>query len=147
MSKKEELNARVKELVESVRYHSDLYYNKGKPELSDAEFDALVEELRNSVEELKAKFPDDPSIAEGEAVLNEVGSVPSYGRKLTHSSIMGSLDKVDSLAGVGLWANMHGGNSPKIAVTPKIDGLAVRLNYVDGKLVEAATRGWTGHHR
>ena len=136
-----ELADRIWKLAEQIRYHSDLYYNKGKPELSDAEFDALVGELREIVEELRTQSPNDPAVAEGDAALNEVGAVPSYGCKLVHSEIMGSLDKENSFSGVKAWAAKYGGESHEVAVTPKIDGLAVRVNYVDGKLIEAATRG------
>jgi DNA ligase (NAD+) len=116
---------RIRELEEQVRYHADLYFNENTPEITDAEFDALVDELRE--------------LAPDSAALAEVGSTPSYGRKVTHSSTMGSLDKQTTCSGLMAWHGKHGGG--KVVVSPKVDGLAVRLNYRNGKLVEAATRG------
>jgi len=102
--------ARIAELEGLVRYHADLYFNQAKPELSDAEFDALVDELRSL-------DPDNPA-------LQEVGSVPSYGKKVQHESLMGSLDKETTIAGVASWYDKHGGTVglATIMVTPKIDG-------------------------
>lgn len=111
---------RRNELVQLIRYHSDLYYNKSKPEISDYEFDKLVDELKSLGGEV------------------EVGS-PSYGKKITHNRRMGSLEKDTSIEAITKWAKQYTKN--QIVVTPKIDGLAVRLNYRDGVLYEAATRG------
>ena len=121
------LMKRVEELENLVRYHADLYYNQNKPELTDAEYDALVDELRTL----------DPA----NVVLTEVGSTPSYGRKVAHSEPMGSLEKETTYDGVTVWQNQHSYPQSKIAVTPKIDGASLRLNYKDGKLIEAASRG------
>jgi len=121
---------RIRELEEQVRYHSDLYFNQSKSEITDAEFDALVDELR--------------SLAPESAVLGEVGAVPSYGQKVKHSSIMGSLDKTKDASEVERWARTYTTDTsqiPKVTVMPKMDGVAVRLNYDNGRLVEAATRG------
>jgi len=117
---------RVQELEELVRYHADLYFNQNKPELSDAEFDALVEELK--------------SLSPDSSVLGEVGSVPSYGKKVTHDRPMGSLDKAKTAGEVTAWCSGHT-KSTKVAVTPKMDGAAVRLNYKGGILIQGATRG------
>jgi hypothetical protein len=121
---------RVKELEEQIRYHSDLYFNKAAPEITDAEFDGLVNELR--------------LLSPESAVLGEVGSVPSYGQKVKHSSLMGSLDKTKESTEIEAWARTYTRDTshvPKVVISPKMDGLAVRLVYRDGRLVEAATRG------
>lgn len=132
---------RISELAQLVRYHADLYYNKAAPELSDAEFDALVDELRTLVDTAKNLGIVDASVSEGETALSEVGAVPSYGRKVTHSRVMGSLDKVNTVADILLWHSKNRTSGNSLVVTPKIDGLAVRLNYENGVLKEAATRG------
>jgi len=121
---------RITELEGLIRYHADLYYNRSAPEITDAEYDSLVDEL-------KRIDPDN-------VVLKEVGATLSYGRKVKHSSLMGSLDKETSAADVVAWHSKYSQNTQGyngIVVTPKIDGLAVRLNYKDGVLTEAATRG------
>lgn len=123
-----DVQERVRELEELIRYHSDLYFNKNNPEITDAEFDVLVDELR-------ALEPDS-------AVLGEVGSVPSYGKKVKHTSVMGSLNKTKIPQEVVKFAEEGSSKKDPVAIiSPKMDGLAVRLNYKDGRLVEAATRG------
>jgi len=137
-----EIAIKILELAEQVQYHSDLYYNKAKPELTDAEYDAMVEELKAAVAELEKKDPSAPEISQGKIVLSNVGSVPSYGEKVTHASIMGSLDKDTKVSGIVAWYNKYAPKGGcKLVVTPKIDGCASRINYEDGKLVKAATRG------
>ena len=71
---------RIKQLAESVRYHRELYYNHAAPEISDAEFDALWDELNLL----------DPS----NEVLHQVGPEPLPGTvKVQHIFPMRSLDK------------------------------------------------------
>jgi len=118
---------RVDELAVAIRNASAAYYGVADNDaaiIPDSQFDALVDELRRL----------DPS----HEALAEVGAGPTYGRKVTHPSPMGSLNKVNSVDELRGWADSLYGS---ILVAPKVDGLAVRLRYVDGKLVEAATRG------
>jgi len=121
---------RVLELETEIRRHSELYYN-GTPEVTDAEFDELVEELT----ELE---PGSPALA-------EVGAAPAWGRKVKHPSMMGSLEKVNEVADLRAWYDgleAVDELAPKyLLAAPKIDGLAIRLRYAKGELVEAATRG------
>lgn len=119
---KNTVSARIAELSETVQYHSDLYYNKAKPEITDAEYDALVDELKLLVAELERLDPSAPEISQGKEVLNNVGAVPSYGRKVTHSQIMGSLDKATSVSQVREWYNKYAPKGCKIVVWPKVDG-------------------------
>ena len=78
--------------------------------------------------------------------LIEVGADPSYGKKIVHDAVMGSLEKItfddefDNVDSLEKWCRKFGKNKG-ITVTPKIDGLAVRLVYNNGVLVMAATRG------
>jgi DNA ligase (NAD+) len=135
---------RVVELAELIQYHADLYYNKAKPEITDAEYDAMVDELKVMVAELERIDKSNQAIAKGKEALNNIGVTPSYGKKVTHSRIMGSLamvNKGDKFAQINDWYNRYSPAGVGVFVTPKIDGCAVRLNFVDGKLVEAATRG------
>lgn len=118
---------RIAELEVQIRYHADLYYNQSKTEITDAEYDALVDEL-------KTLDPDN-------AVIAEVGASPSYGKKIKHPSIMGSLDKETTHTGVTEWYERYAKSGCKIVIAPKIDGTSLRLRYQDGKLIEAASRG------
>jgi len=118
---------RITELEGMVRYHSDLYYNQNTPAVSDAEFDALVDEL-------KALDPTNE-------VLQEAGVLPSYGRKVKHASMMGSLEKSTTDEQVREWFEKYAALPYELGISPKMDGLSLRMNYEDGKIVEAATRG------
>lgn len=136
------MTSRINELAETIPYHADLYYNKATPEITDAEYDAMVDELRSLVSELEHINPSSPEVGKGKEVLNDVGSVPSYGRKVTHKSVMGSLHKETTIDGIKAWYAKY---APKggcnLVVMPKMDGCASRLNYESGNLKEAATRG------
>lgn len=121
-------NPRINELAELIRYHADLYFNKSAPEITDAEFDALVAELTKL-------DPNNPA-------LLEVGSNPSYGTKVAHYATMGSLDKTRTQDEVRSWFTACSSSAAKgIVLSPKIDGLAVDLLYVEGKFTQAVTRG------
>jgi DNA ligase (NAD+) len=114
----------------NIKYHNEKYFN-GEAEITDAEFDSLVKEL-------KEINPDHP-------VLSEVGSMPTWGKKVTHSSIMGSLNKITydksgKLSEVINWVRKYCKKSI-ITITPKIDGLAASLKYKNGELKIASTRG------
>ena len=123
----------TEELADLIRYHSDKYFND-EPEITDAEFDLLVKEMKEA-------DPEHP-------VLAEVGATPSYGKKIAHETLMGSLDKItydegdeDSVKDLYEWARELIGKHGVIALAPKMDGLAGRIVYSDGDLVLAATRG------
>ena len=138
---KQTLKTTIAELAGMVQYHADLYYNKSKPEVTDAEYDAMVDKLKLLVADLERMDSSAPEIAMGREVLNNVGATPSYGRKVKHDSVMGSLDKDTKVSGIAAWNGKYGG-SGKLAVTPKMDGLSLELAYdSDGRLVQAASRG------
>jgi DNA ligase (NAD+) len=117
----------INELADLIRYHAHKYFVDNAPEITDAEFDGLVAEMR-------ARDP-------GNAVLTEIGAplAPTYGLKVKHPVPMGSLNKASNWDELLVWWNKV--NYPAIVGSPKVDGLAVRLNYENGKLVIAATRG------
>ena len=113
------------ELEEEVRRHNRLYFARHSPEISDYEFDRLVESLRR-------RRPDS-------AALLEIPSDAAGGDKVRHVVPMLSLDKCYDEKAIADWAAKFEG--PAVA-SPKIDGCAVSLRYgVDGRLMQAATRG------
>jgi DNA ligase (NAD+) len=113
---------RVEELKKLIQYYSNKYYNESTSEISDSEFDEIVDEYKSL------------------GGVMEIGITPSYGKKVKHSRIMGSLEKETTVAKITEWKNKYSKDS-LVVVTPKIDGLSCRLNYINGKLMEAATRG------
>jgi DNA ligase (NAD+) len=130
-------------LAKVIAHHNELYHAKDAPEISDAEYDALVR--RNA--ELEAAFPhlvraDSPSRQVG----HEIGASPLS--KVAHEVRMASLDNAftdeevaEFLARVRRFLAL--GEDAPLAFTAedKIDGLSCSLRYENGALVLAATRG------
>lgn len=131
--------ARAKELREQLRYHAHRYFVLDEPEISDAEFDALLRELI-ALEEA------DPSLVTPDSPTQRVGTpVGDLFAEVTHRTRMFSLDNAESTEDLIAWEGRIQrslGRSPAgYACEPKIDGLAVSLTYEDGMLTRAATRG------
>lgn len=119
---------RIKWLAEQLEIHSDLYYNKANPTISDSEFDALRDEL-------KKLSPDHPQ-------LSRVGSDPPPGsEKVNHLFRMMSLDKASSEEEVAHFVSETTAKGRRFVCQPKLDGSALSLEYRMGRLVRAATRG------
>lgn len=121
----------AEELASKIRQHNHKYWVDHKPEISDAEYDRLVEELR-------AVQPFHP-------VLNEMveDSKIDLG-KVRHSIPMLSLEKVFSVEDIVKWAKdskAFGSDRPGLIASHKIDGSSCSLLYEGGKLVKGATRG------
>jgi DNA ligase (NAD+) len=130
---------RAAELREAVRYHNERYYADDAPEVADAEYDALVRELRALEEEHpEVADPDSPTLVPGAATL------PTPFSEVRHLQPMLSLDNAFSRDDLFAWgeriAKLVTGPITYVG-EPKLDGLAISLLYEDGKLVRGATRG------
>ena len=131
---------RVEELRRLVEYHLYRYHVLDDPELSDAAYDVLYEELQALEEQHpELRTPDSPT--------QRVGSAPADGfRKVEHLSPMGSLEKVTTAEALEKWETdvrkRLGSDEPVAYVLePKVDGSAVSLVYENGVFVRGATRG------
>ena len=131
---------RVAELRSRIEHHNYRYHVLDDPEVSDAEYDRLYDELvRLEEEHPELRSPDSPT--------QRVGATPSERfRKIEHLTPMGSLEKVTSEETLAKWAEdvrkRLGTDEPVAFVTePKIDGSAVSLTYEGGRFVRGATRG------
>jgi DNA ligase (NAD+) len=117
---------RIVELQGLIKKARDDYYNK-TPTVSDEVFDAWVDEL-NDLDAFSA-------------VLAEVGSPPvSEWLKVKHDTPMGSLNKVNTPEEIADWLQTYAPDG-KVVISEKLDGISLKLKYVNGKLVQAATRG------
>ncbi len=136
----DDLIRRVESLREQIRYHNYRYYVLDEPVISDAEYDALMRELRN----LEAAHPE---LVTPDSPTQRVGAPPSEQfAKVQHAVPMLSLANAFDEAGIRAWYDrtlrLLGSDAPvAFVVEPKIDGLAVTLIYRDGVLVRGATRG------
>jgi len=130
-------------LAKAIAHHNRLYHAEDSPEISDAEFDALIR--RNN--ELEAAFPhlirsDSPSRLVGSAVAS------SPLAKVRHEVRLFSLDNAFSneeleefVARVRRFLNFPADEQLELTAEDKIDGLSCSLRYEEGRLVRAATRG------
>jgi DNA ligase (NAD+) len=131
---------RAAELRDRLEDASYRYYVLDDPDLSDAEYDRLYDELL----ELERAHPE---LDRPDSPTKRVGAPPAEGfAKVEHLTPMGSLEKVTTDEGLQKWADdvrkRLGTDEPIAFVTePKIDGSAVSLVYEDGVLVRGATRG------
>ncbi len=136
----EDLAARAARLRQLLHYHNYLYHTLDRPEISDAEYDALMRELR-AIEAAHPELitPDSPTQRVGAAPLPEFA-------KVRHPYPMTSLADAFSVEEVEAWLErakrlLPEGMPLSFVVEPKIDGLAVALTYEAGVLTRGATRG------
>lgn len=137
----EEARRRVNELRDLIRYHNYLYYVLDAPEISDAEYDRLLRELK----ELEERFPE---LQSPDSPTEQVGARPLEAtfRPVRHPTRMHSLDNAFSLDEVRAFEERIeralGRKGPFLyTVEHKVDGLSVNLYYEEGILVFGATRG------
>ena len=131
---------RAAELRNLLDYHLHCYHVLDEPEISDAEYDRLYDELRV----LEEKHPE---LATDDSPTRRVGAAPSEKfRKVEHVAPMGSLEKVTTEEALVKWAEdvrkrLDSDEPVAFVLEPKIDGSAVSLVYEDGRFVRGATRG------
>ncbi|MDQ3758236.1 MAG: NAD-dependent DNA ligase LigA, partial [Actinomycetota bacterium] len=129
---------RADELRRLIEHHNVLYHQRDEPEISDAEYDELVRELR-LIEETHPELvtPDSPT--------QKVGAAPSaLFAPVRHRTRMMSLDNATSLEELVAWGRRMErfiSGDVDYVCEPKIDGVAISLLYEDGRYVRAATRG------
>ena len=132
--------ARAEELRGLIEYHNRRYHELDDPEISDAEFDELMRELR-LIEETHPDLvtPDSPTQTVGSrasvlfAPVRHRVPMMSLGNAFTSEEVIAWRKRMDRLLPAGV--------EPAFVCELKIDGLAVSLTYEDGRLVTAATRG------
>lgn len=128
----------VASIRREIRYHANLYYNQDKPEISDFEYDKLM----NRLKDLENKFPG--LITKSSPTRKIIGNVGSSFEEVNHKVPMLSLTDVFSYDEVKEYVDKieeEFGKNTEFVVETKIDGLSVSLDYKDGKLLIGSTRG------
>jgi DNA ligase (NAD+) len=130
---------KIESLREKIRHHEYLYYVLDHPEISDAEFDKLMQQLKA----LEAEHPD---LITADSPTQRVGGKPREGFvKVPHSSPMLSLDNTYSEEELRAWErrvhDLSGRKDVDYVCELKLDGMSLALIYEDGKLVRGITRG------
>jgi DNA ligase (NAD+) len=130
---------RIEEVREVVNHHNYRYYVLDSPEISDAEYDELMKELRQlESEHPELVTPDSPTQRVGAPPVEAFGVVE-------HPQPLLSLANAFAYEELAAWhkrvSRLLGGRQFDLVCEPKIDGLAVALTYDDGLLTTGATRG------
>lgn len=133
----EDIKQKIEELRKTLRYHSDRYYNDDAPEIEDYEYDMMMRELKG----LEEKYPefdsaDSPTKRVGGKADNSFASVE-------HTVRMESLQDAFSKEEIFDFDRRVKENVTDVhyVVEPKIDGLSVSLEYVNGEFFRGSTRG------
>jgi len=135
----EEAKKKIQELTDQINHHNDLYYQKSKPEISDYEFDLLLDELiklENQYPEFR--LPDSPSLRVGGTITKEFATI-------YHQYPMMSLGNTYSEEELtdfdGRVAKILDGDEYEYFCELKFDGVSISLIYENGLLTKAVTRG------
>jgi DNA ligase (NAD+) len=135
-----DVQARLDELRAELNHHLYRYHVLDDPEISDAAYDGLYDEL-NALED------EHPDLITPDSPTQRVGAPASERfQKVEHLTPMGSLEKVTDDESLFKWAEdvrkrLDSDEPVAYVIEPKIDGLAVNLTYEDGLLTRGATRG------
>jgi DNA ligase (NAD+) len=143
----DDLDARIAALRAEVIQHQQAYYRDDAPLISDARYDALVQELAR----LEALLP---AAAQGPSPLDTVGFAPrreftevahrvpmlSLGNAFEDAEVLAFVERLRQILALGV-AGSDGADPLRFSAELKFDGVAVSLRYEDGWLVQAATRG------
>ena len=132
-----EIEKRIEDLKETIRYHSNRYYNDDAPEIEDYEYDMMMRELIN----LEEKYPQ---YATADSPTKKVGGkADNTFESVTHTVRMESLQDAFSREEIYDFEKRvtDAVSSPKYVVEPKIDGLSVSLEYRNGVFFRGSTRG------
>jgi DNA ligase (NAD+) len=130
---------RIEELRAQISHHNEQYYGTDAPEISDAEYDLLMRELRD----LETQHPE---LADEQSPTESVGAAAiTTFDPVVHRVPMTSLDNAMDESELRAWgervAKGLDGQPVRFVCELKIDGLAISIRYENGRMVQAATRG------
>src|SRR5262245_48802364 len=136
---RKEIEQKIEDLRENIRHHEYRYFVLDDPEISDYDFDQLVEQLKK----LEAEHPE---LITPDSPTQRVGGKPREGVvKVAHSSPMLSLDNTYNEDDLRAWERrvheFSGRHDVEYVCELKLDGMSLALAYEDGKLGRGVTRG------
>ncbi|HHE31401.1 MAG TPA: NAD-dependent DNA ligase LigA [Chlorobaculum parvum] len=132
----------ISKLRTEIERHNRLYYLEAKPEISDFEFDKLLERLIALEQEFpELVTPDSPSQRVGGGITKEFPTVVHREPMLSLSNTYSIGEVSDFCARVEKLVAAEGGGTPEYVAELKYDGVAISLLYRDGLLVRGSTRG------
>ena len=139
LEKQESPAQRAARLREEIRHHDRLYHTENRPEISDSAYDSMFQELKNIEEQ-------HPEARDADSPTNRAGSEPIEGfSQVTHAEPMLSLGNAFTEDDFRKWhrrmADSLGNREFVVSGELKIDGVAFRVEYREGRLTRAATRG------
>ena len=142
MSDEKKAAERLEWLATEIARHNRLYHTDDAPEVSDADYDALVRE--NTA--LEKKFPhlvrpDSPSVMVGSAPAAHLSKVAHSRPMLSLENAFDDADVTDFAQRIRRFLNLGVEDEVALTAEPKIDGLSCSLRYERGRLVQALTRG------
>ena len=132
------IKQKIEDLRKKILYHNDLYYNQDMPEISDYEYDMMMQELKRLEKE-------NPELITADSPTQKVGGTAKRqaGVLVRHDVPMLSLQDVFSREEVDAFVDNMKQElvNPEFVVEEKIDGLSLALRYENGELKRAITRG------
>lgn len=132
------IKQKIEDLRKKILYHNDLYYNQDMPEISDYEYDMMMEKLKRLEKE-------NPELITADSPTQKVGGTAKRqaGVLVRHDVPMLSLQDVFSREEVDAFVDNMKQElvNPEFVVEEKIDGLSLALRYENGELKRAITRG------
>jgi DNA ligase (NAD+) len=139
VAKDKDIQSRINSLREEIRRHEHLYYVLDAPEIPDAQFDRLMQELKR----LEAAHPE---LITPDSPTQRVGGRPREGFiKVEHSRPMLSLDNAFGEEELRSWdrrvRELAGSDKIEYVCEFKMDGMSLALTYEDGRLARGVTRG------
>ena len=134
-----DVEKKIEALREKIRHHEHLYYVLDNPEISDAEFDKLMQQLKD----LESA---NPTLVTPDSPTQRVGGKPREGFvKVRHSTPMLSLDNTYNEAELRGWERrvheLSGRRDVDYVCELKLDGMSLALVYEESKLARGVTRG------
>ena len=138
----EEAAAELAALAAEIAHHDALYHGQDAPEISDADYDALV--LRNRA--IEARFPalireDSPSRRVGAAIADGFAKSRHGEPMLSLNNVFSPEEFAEFCASIRRFLGLKAEEPLHFVAEPKIDGLSINLLYEDGVFIKGATRG------